>query len=118
MKNTKFIKKILSCFIALTLIFCTLPKCECKGLADKFFGAINHLMNRGSESEDENSEGSEDDEDEFNFIKSNNADDNFFYSGNWLLYGGILFIVISITGMIITLKPKKHKNRKTRRVRR
>lgn len=114
MKKT-FIKKLISCFISFALIFCVLPKCECKGIADKFFGAINHLMNRGDESEDEASEGEEGDENEFNFIKSGNADDNFFYNGNWLLYGGILLIVISVTGMIITLKPKKRKRRRMNR---
>lgn len=113
MKN-KLIKKVLSCFISLAIIFCALPKCECKGLADRFFGAINHLVNGDSKGENESSESEEGNEDEFNFIK-NSADDNFFYSGNWLLYGGILFIVISITGMIITLKPKKHKSRRVRR---
>lgn len=114
MKN-KLIKKILSCFICLTLVFCALPKCECKGLADKFFGAINHLINRGSQKDEENSESEEGDENEFNFIKSNSSDGNFFYNGNWLLYGGIAFIIISITGMIITLKPKKRKHRRTNR---
>lgn len=114
MKNT-LIKKLISCFISLALIFCALPKCECKGLADRFFGAINHLMGKGSEENNESSDIEDGDENEFNFIKSNSADDNFFYSGNWLLYGGILFIVISITGMIITLKPKERKKRRARK---
>lgn len=114
MKN-KFIKKLLSCFISMALVFCALPKCECKGLADRFFGAITHLINGNSEGEDASSENEEGDENEFGFIKSNDADDNFFYSGNWLLYGGIIFIVISVAGMIITLKPKKHKSRRVRK---
>lgn len=114
MKNT-FLKKLISCIISLSLIFCALPKCECKGLADKFFGAINHIINGNSEAGDENSDGETGDEDEFNFIKSNNGDNNFFYSGNWLLYGGIALVAVSITGMIITLKPKKNKHGRTNR---
>lgn len=73
------------------------------------------MINGKSESEDENSDGQEGDQDEFNFIKSNSADDNFFYNGNWLLYGGIACIIISIAGMIITLKPKKPKRRRSNR---
>ena len=97
------------------MVFCALPKCECKGIADKFFGAINHLVGKSSEEKDENSDIEDGDENEFNFIKSGNADDNFFYSGNWLLYGGILFIVISVIGMISTVKSKKRRSRRARR---
>ena len=49
-------------------------------------------------------------ESEFNFIKSNNYDNSFFYSDQWLLGGGITLIVISIVGIVITLKPKKGRN--------
>lgn len=73
------------------------------------------MMGGNSGNPEEGSEIEDSDENEFNFIKSNDSDDNFFYNGNWLLYGGILLIAVSITGMIITLKPKKRKNRKTNR---
>ncbi len=115
MKNA-FLKKLISCFISLALVFCTLPKCECKGLADKFFGAVSHLFGGNSENKDENSDSDDEgNENEFNFIKSGNSDDNFLYNGNWLLYGGIILIIVSITGMVITLKPKKSKHKRAHR---
>lgn len=57
---------------------------------------------------------SNDEGDEFNFIKSNSYNGNFLYSDGWLLYGGIVLIIVSITGILMILKPKKRnaQNRK------
>lgn len=47
----------------------------------------------------------------FDFIKSNDKKDGFFNTNNMLFYGGISLITISVLGIIITLKPKKRKNK-------
>lgn len=47
--------------------------------------------------------------DEFKFIKSDQYSDSWFYNENFLLYGGIALILISIVGITLTLKPKKCK---------
>ncbi len=53
---------------------------------------------------------------EFDFIKSENHDNNLLYNSKFLLYGGITLIVISVTGMATTIvykgKRKKLKNKK------
>ncbi len=116
MKNISF-KKLFSCFISLALIFCVLSKFECKVHANKFSGTISRMINKNSETSDESFSEETENENEFNFIKSNTTDNNFFYNGNWLLYGGIILIILSIIGMVITLKPKK-RNKKNKRNRR
>lgn len=48
----------------------------------------------------------------FNFIKSEESEnDNFIYDGSLLLYGGIALIIVSVTGMVLVfILPKKKKN--------
>ena len=61
---------------------------------------------------DQNSEKSDDN---FNFIKSEENSGSFFYDGKWLIYSGIAFIAISITGIVLTFrKPKTYKNQNKR----
>ena len=46
----------------------------------------------------------------FNFIKSEeDENDNFIYDGSLLLYGGIALIIVSITGMILVIIPRNKK---------
>lgn len=47
----------------------------------------------------------------FDFIKSNDSQGGMFNTNNILLYGGIALITTSVIGIIITLKPKKRKNK-------
>ena len=52
----------------------------------------------------------------FNFIKAEEDSQNFLYDGSILLYGGILLIIASISGMSFTIflgkKNKDHRNKK------
>ena len=47
--------------------------------------------------------------DNFNFIKSETETNNFIYDGSLLLYGGIVLILVSISGMTFTLASGKKK---------
>ena len=47
----------------------------------------------------------------FNFIKSEEDVKNFIYDGSILLYGGVILISISISGIVFTLWPSKKNKR-------
>ena len=51
----------------------------------------------------------EEQKEDFNFIKSNDGVADFIYDGTVLLYGGIALVAISVAGMILTVlkKPKR-----------
>lgn len=110
-----YFKKIFSCLAACFITFYCAPKCSCEGIADKFFGVLESInpCKSNSQSSESVSANEETNKDEFNFIKSGENENNFIYNGNWLLYGGILLIIMSITGMILTFKkPKKYRKRR------
>ena len=49
---------------------------------------------------------------EFNFIKTSEKGENIFTGDKLLLYGGVLLVTISILGMIFTFVPIRRKVRK------
>ena len=58
------------------------------------------------------SQKSEEESNNFNFIKSNEKVKDFLYDGSVLLYGGILLITVSCLGIFFTFKPKRKKKQK------
>lgn len=62
-------------------------------------------------------ENSENSSDSFAFIKTNTEANELLKDGKILLYTGILFIVISVVGLFMTLRPKKRRFKRKRRLR-
>ena len=58
---------------------------------------------------------SNDEKNNFNFIKSEENIMDFIYDGSILLYGGALLIIISLLGMFFSLKPRKNKHKKRKK---
>ena len=75
-----------------------LPLCGLRANAANF--NINFLSSSNSKNEN------------FNFIKSSKYAHDFIYDGSLLLYGGILLILISVIGLILTLSKKKKRKKK------
>lgn len=49
---------------------------------------------------------------DFNFIKSQESNNDFLYDGSLLLYGGIALVALSILGTIFTFVPRKNRKKK------
>ncbi len=73
------------------------------------FNLVKPLTSVSAKEETADENQNTEDQNAFNFIKSEENVKDFFYDGTILLYGGILLIVISIFGIFKTLKPKKGK---------
>lgn len=93
---------------------CCVPKCFCEEITEKKLSAVENI-NLSSEQSSDSDQNSEKSDDNFNFIKSEENRGSFFYDGKWLIYSGIAFIAISITGIVLTFrKPKTYKNQNKR----
>ena len=51
----------------------------------------------------------------FNFIKSEEDTKNFIYDGSILLYGGVILISISVSGIVFTLWPSKKRKKSNKK---
>lgn len=103
--NKKF-KKFVSLSVACLIWLFAVPYTQANA---SIISNIKNAFTSSKESDDQTEGG-------FNFIKSNESSNDFFYDGSLLLYGGIAFISISIIGIIITLKPKKKKKKKRKNI--
>ena len=97
MNKKHILKKLFCAFLILSIFFMLPPLCSAYDSADESEPTTT-------------SENAATEENEFTFIKSNNADNSFFYNDNLLLYGGIGLVIISVIGIVVTLKPKKARN--------
>lgn len=114
MKKFCSAKVIFFSLIIFTFMTCCVPKCFCEEITEKKLSAVENI-NLNSEQSSDSDQNSEKSDDNFNFIKSEENSGSFFYDGKWLIYSGIAFIAISITGIVLTFrKPKTYKNQNKR----
>ena len=50
----------------------------------------------------------------FNFIKSQENNNDFLYDGSLLLYGGIALVALSVLGTIFTFLPPRNRKKKNK----
>ncbi len=104
-------KKLIFC--TATILIIILNSYTFSGLEEKNPKALLPLA--ATDQADQTEAEDEEENNNFNFIKSNEEAVDFLYDGSLLLYGGIVLIAISCAGIIITFIPRRRKKRKRRR---
>ena len=74
---------------------------------------VSKMAGQKSSGSSEKNDSDNEDDGEFNFIKTTgNSENDFFSSDKVLLYSGIALVTISVLGMILTVVPIRGKNKK------